>query len=231
MKQFLVINYNTPEFVEKLIMSINKFTSDAHITIFDNSDKLPFVNTMSSNVGIIDNTKGQIINFKEFLNNYPKRIYSSAKANNYASAKHCYTIQKCIDMIDENFILLDSDVLIRRDVSELFDNRYVYVSEILKQGNGKKRVAPFLCYINVQMCKQNNIRYFDERFMHGLSTGYVDSFDTGAGFYINCQNYKHKDIVVSDYAVHYGHGSWTMNGYTYQLTPDQFFKKYSNCWK
>ena len=34
-------------------------------------------------------------------------------------------------MIDDNFMLLDSDVLIKRDVSELFDEKYVYVGEII----------------------------------------------------------------------------------------------------
>lgn len=228
-KQFVIVNYNTPQFVEKLIMSINKFVNDAQIIIFDNSDKSPFTNTFN-NVNIIDNTNKQIIDFDEFLRKYPKRFRSSAKTNNWASAKHCYTIQKCIDMIDSNFILLDSDVLLKCDVSELFDDDYVYVSEVLTQGNGIKRVAPFICYINVQMCKYNNINYFDERYMHGLSNGKCDMYDTGGAFYINSQNYKHKDIKVNDYAIHYGHGSWTLNGYTYQLTPDEFFEKYKDCW-
>lgn len=90
-KQFVIINYNTPQFIEKLIMSINKFVDDAQIIIFENSDNLPFVNTFD-NVRIVDNTKGQIIDFDEFLNKYPKRFKSSAKDNNWASAKHCYTI-------------------------------------------------------------------------------------------------------------------------------------------
>lgn len=228
-KNFVIVNFNTQQFTEKLIMSINKFVQDAHIYVFDNSDKCPFVNTFD-NVNIIDNTKSQIINFEKFLNRYPKRFCSSAKTNNWASAKHCYTIQKCIDMIDDNFMLLDSDVLIKRDVSELFDDDCIYVSEVLTQGNGLKRVAPFLCYINVQMCKQNNICYFDERYMHGLSNSRCDMYDTGGAFYINSQNYKHKDININDYAIHYGHGSWVKNGYTYQLTPDEFFEKYKDCW-
>ena len=134
-------------------------------------------------------------------------------------------------MMNSNFILLDSDVLLKRDVSELFDNNYVYISEILTQGNKRKRVAPFLCFINVQMCKQNNIKYFDERYMHGLSNGTCDMYDTGGAFYINSQNYNHKEIKVDDYAIHYGHGSWTSNGYTYQFTPDEFFEKYKDCWE
>lgn len=228
-KQFVIVNYNTPQFIEKLIMSINKFVKDAHITVFDNSDKLPFVNTFD-NVKVVNNTNGQIIDFDDFLNKYPKRNYSSAKSNNWASAKHCYTIQKCIDIADDNFILLDSDVILTKDVSELFDNDYIYVSEVLTQGNGLKRVAPYLCYINVYKCKQNNVKYFDERYMHGLDATSSDKYDTGGAFYINCQNYQHKDIVIKDYAIHYGHGSWTCKGYTYQLTPEEFFEKYKECW-
>ena len=90
-KNFVIVNYNTPEFITKLIMSINKFVSDANIIIFDSSDKRPF-NNIFDNVSIIDNTSGQIIDFNEFLNKYPKRMLSSAKNNNWASAKHCYTI-------------------------------------------------------------------------------------------------------------------------------------------
>lgn len=56
-KQFVIVNYNTPQFIEKLIMSINKFVKDAHITVFDNSDKLPFVNTFD-NVKVVNNTNG-----------------------------------------------------------------------------------------------------------------------------------------------------------------------------
>lgn len=229
-KQFVIVNYNTPQFIEKLIMSINKFVNDAQIIIFDNSDKFPFINTFN-NVNIIDNTNGEIINFEEFLNKYPRRFSSSARANNWASAKHCYTIQKCIDTIDSNFMLLDSDVLLKQDVSELFDDDYIYVSEILTQGNGYKRVAPFLCYINAQMCRQNNINYFDERYMHGLSNNHSDSYDTGAAFYINTWNYKHKEIQINDYAIHYGHGSWSKTDYTYNSTPEEFFEKYKDCWE
>ena len=91
MKFFVIINYNTQQFIEKLIMSINKFVQDAHIYVFDNSDKEPFVNTFSD-VEIIDNTQGQIINFDEWLENYSNRYKSPGKNNNWASAKHCYTI-------------------------------------------------------------------------------------------------------------------------------------------
>ncbi len=104
-KLFVIVNYNTPDFVEKCVMSVNKFINDAQIIVFDNSDKLPFYNTFD-NVNIIDNTKQQIINFDEFLSKYPKRFSSPGKANNWASAKHSYTIDKCIIKISFFLILM-----------------------------------------------------------------------------------------------------------------------------
>ena len=87
-------------------------------------------------------------------------------------------------MIDDNFILLDSDVLLKKDISDLFDDEVIYAGEIETQPNGKKRIFPFLCYINVRMCKEHNIHYFNERYMHGLG-GSADAYDTGGGFYMN----------------------------------------------
>lgn len=47
-------------------MSINKFNADAKIIVFDNSDKVPFINNFK-NVVVADNTRGQIINFDSFI--------------------------------------------------------------------------------------------------------------------------------------------------------------------
>ena len=68
---FLIINFNTQDFTERLIMSINKFNNGAKIIVFDNSDKEPFVNKFK-NVMVIDNTTGQYINFDSFINRYPE---------------------------------------------------------------------------------------------------------------------------------------------------------------
>lgn len=228
-KQFVIINYNTPEFVKKLIMSINKFVNDAHIIIFDNSDSKYFIEKIT-NVEIINNTGGDIINFNDFLSQYPKRIFSYAKNNNWASAKHCYTIQKCIDMINDNFILLDSDVLLKKDCSDLFDENIVYAGEIINQPNGIKRIAPYICYINSKLCKQNNINFFDYNYMHGLSNGKSDMYDTGGAFYIHTRNTEHLDIKIDDYIIHYGHGSWSNKNIKFNISPEQFFEIHKSLW-
>ncbi len=215
-KNIVIIHYNTPYLTECLVRSINLYVKDAIIYVFDNSNKSPF-NAKFDNVKILDNTKGQIINFKEWLKKYPQKNMSPGRVNEWGSAKHCYSVEKCMDLIKENFILLDSDVLLKRDISNLFINDLIYVGEVVTQPNSSiKRVLPFLCFINVEMCKKNNVHYFDDRYMHGLhnirKNASSDKYDTGAGFYLNSKKLKSKVINLNDYIIHYGHGSWDKKG-------------------
>ena len=150
-KNIVIIHYNTPRLTECLVMSINKFVKDAKIHIFDNSDKLPFT-AKFDNVTIMDNTKGQIINFDKWLEKYPNKIKSPGRINNWGSAKHAYTIEKCVEMFNEPFVLMDSDILLKRDISELFMDDKVYVGETITQAKSTiKRILPFLCYVNAPM--------------------------------------------------------------------------------
>ena len=207
MTNICIIHYNTPELTECLIKSINKFTPHSRIYIFDNSDKAPFT-YRQDNIVYIDNTKGQIIDFDKWLKNFPERVYSSEATHTFGSAKHCYTVQKCIEIIDENFILMDSDILLKKDISNIIDNNFLCVGETGVQWNKKLRILPFLCYINVVKMKSENITYFDKEHMHGLYLNKVkDGYDTGCWFL--CQ-VKHnlKPIKLGDYILHYGGGSW-----------------------
>ena len=68
MVNICIVHYNTPLLTECLIKSINKFTPDSKIYIFDNSDKYPFT-YKQHNIIYFDNTKGEIINFDEWLKN------------------------------------------------------------------------------------------------------------------------------------------------------------------
>lgn len=228
-----IIHYNTPKFMQCLIKSIDKYTPGAHIYVFDNSDKAPF-KCGDKNVTIFDNTKGQIINFDEWLLKYPKRKMSHGRVNGWGSAKHCYSVEKCMNLIGKNFILLDSDVLLKRDISSIIDDNYAYVGEVVTQPHSSiKRVIPFLCYINVDMCKKNKIHYFDDRYMHGLyNTGsgniMADMYDTGAGFYINTQKYPHKNITWSSYVVHFGSGSWNKIGK--KMEPNEWLNENRSLW-
>lgn len=233
-KNIVIIHYNTPHLTECLVRSINMFMDNAIIYIFDNSDKYPFTAEFD-NVTVFDNTKGQIINFDEWLENYPKRKRSPGSANNWGSAKHCYSVEKCMDLINENFILLDSDVLLKRDISCLYDDGVVYIGEITTQPKSTiKRVLPFVCFINVEMCKENGKHYFDHNYMHGLcynvTNKRADSYDTGAGFYINTLDLPHMDIACEDYVTHYGHGSWFKEGYSYNYTAEEWLAINKRFW-
>ena len=210
-KNICIVHFNTPVLTAHLVKSINKHTPGTNIYIFDNSDKSPFINTFN-NVIVFDNTRGQIINFDQWLKKYPNKEKSGGKANRWGSAKHAYSVEKCMEMIKEPFVLFDSDVLVKKDFTPLFDEIVCYNGEVTYQPNSKvKRVLPFICFINTPLCIKNGIHYFDENYMHGLRVGPTgDRYDTGAAIYLLTEKKKapHREIKVSDYIVHYGNGSW-----------------------
>lgn len=230
-KRFVIVHYNTPLLTECLVRSINLFVKDAIICIFDNSDKDPFT-AFYKNVLVLDNTKGQIIDFDKWLKKYPNRNKSNGRANAWGSAKHCYSVEKCMEIINENFILLDSDILLKKDPSPLFDENYIYCGEVITQPKSTiKRLLPFMCFINTKMCIKNNIHYFNEKKMHGLwDTMEGDRYDTGGAFYIDSLKLKHKDVKLSEYITHYGHGSWNKKGEKQIETPIQWIKRNKRYW-
>ena len=206
--KFCIVHYNTPELTNALIKSINKFTLKPKIYIFDNSDKKPFTEKYD-NVTVFDNTKGQIINFEEWMSKQEDINKELFKINKCASARHCYSIQKCMDLIDDEFILLDSDVLLKKDVSGICDSRYCCSGEV-KMWKGVNRILPFICYINTKKCKENGIKYFDEKRMTGLVTNATYRYyDTGASFYEDIKKINSVNRINSiQYVTHYGSGSW-----------------------
>ena len=217
-KNIVIIHYNTPSFTECLVKSVNRYVKDAKIYIFDNSDKLPFVAEFE-NVTIFDNTKGQIIDFNKWLEKFPFRTKTSAGKNNYASAKHCYSVHKCMELIDEPFVLLDSDVLLKQDISFLFSDSDIFIgtTELWKAkactknhvSKAKLRAVPYLSFINTELCKKHGVKYFNESCIYGLSAN-GDSYDTGTYFFeqITKKKLKWTKINISNYIVHYKAGSW-----------------------
>ena len=230
-KRFVIVHYNTPLLTECLVRSINLFVKDAIIYIFDNSDKDPFTASYK-NVLVLDNTKGQIIDFDKWLEKYPNRNKSYGRTNAWGSAKHCYSVEKCMEIINENFILLDSDILLKKDPSPLFDENYIYCGEVITQPKSTiKRLLPFMCFINTKMCIKNDIHYFNEKKMHGLwDTMEGDRYDTGGAFYTDSLKLKHKDVKLSKYITHYGHGSWDKKGEKQIETPTQWIKRNKRYW-
>lgn len=210
-KDVLIVHYNTPELINAAIRSLNKTTEGCHVIVFDNSDKEPFVNVFD-NVTVIDNTKGQVINFDEWLKGFPDKVKTP---NNWASAKHCWTVQFIVDLRKNPFVLMDSDVLVKNDISDFWNPEYAYIGEVAKNvkrlGEIHDRLLPFLCYVNVRMMKKNGVSYFNKDRMYALTdkipgTGY----DTGSWFVedVAAKSLPTREVLTDDYIVHMKAGSW-----------------------
>lgn len=231
-KNIVIIHYNTPRLTECLVRSINLFVKDAIIYIFDNSDKEPFTAEFD-NVMVIDNTEGEIINFDEWLEGYPNRFSSGGRRNNWGSAKHCYSVEKCMELIGENFVLMDSDILLKKDISSFFQDDCIYVGETVLQPSSKiERLLPFICYINTEMCMKNGIHYFDDNYMHGLrKTTDGDRYDTGAIFVKRASEFKHVELPISEYIVHFNNASWLDSSiHKHSITEEEWLNRYKNLW-
>ena len=59
----------------------------------------------------------------------------------------------------------------------------IFVGSIEEKENSMPRVLPYCLYINVNLCKQHEISFFNENFMHGLTSSFSNKYDTGAYFY------------------------------------------------
>ena len=223
----LTVHYNTPEMMECMIRSLNKHTV-CRIHVFDNSDEYPFENKFE-NVEVIDNTRGQIINFDKWLQQYPDR---KARLSNFGSPKHCKTIDLCFEMFPKGFILMDSDVLVKKDITPFWDKSVAWVGEPhVDQPKGLRirRVLPFLCFLNVPVLRQAGVRYFNPNWMwHLLDVVPNKWYDTGAWFYKDCARKEllHRDVSLEPYIEHFFHGSHAV----YNDGMAGWLKKHKDLW-
>ena len=225
--EILTVHFNTPDLMDAMIRSVRKHT-DCRITVFDNSDKSPYVGS-HGNVSVIDNTKGQVIDFCEWLEQFPFR---KPGRSNYGSPKHCKTIDLCFDLFPDGFILMDSDILLKRNIDHLWDEGKAWVGEPFldtPKGNKVMRLLPFMCYINVPMVKRVGVRYFNADWMWHLYPRNPNRwYDTGAWFYKACmeRGLPFTTIDLSDYIEHYFHGSHP----EYNQTREEWLKKHEKLW-
>ena len=221
---FAIVHFNTPELTSCLCGSILKNHPDSKIVIFDNSTCRPFDKDLFMNVVYYDNTNGQIINFDKELQKYPEREIDNQKNSgcNFGSVKHSLSIEWLCNNLNENFVLLDSDVLLKRPI-DFIDENYICISDTIKVYE-KYRMSPMMAYINVSKMKENNIHFFDGKRMHSL-TKTMFKYDTGMSFYEDCCKVNlFKKINSKEYIEHYGNGSWRNNHH--QLT-DKSYKNIS----
>lgn len=209
-KRVCIINFNTGELVRAAILSLLKHTPDAEVAVFDNSDKSPCFSM--GGVSVIDNTEGQIIDFQKFLSRFPNKRHTT---NNWGSAKHARTVEELMNLFPEGFVLMDSDVLVKQDISSLFDNNCVAVGreaiDVVNNTKLRSRIQPYLCWINSRLCLEHRIHYFDATRSWKLYPGHYDTwYDTGASFLEDCKKsgLPIRQIEIEDYIIHLYGGSY-----------------------
>ena len=238
-KQIAIVHYNTPELTESCILSIRKVGCQWPVTVLDNSDKRPFKVKMKG-VTVIDNTKGQIIDFDEELERYPERCWDMAKKSNYGSAKHMMSVQYLWTVLTEGFILVESDVLITKPFDFLWDEQYAAVGKaqwFRGRRIEKDRLLPWLCYMNVPLLVENGAKYYDPARCWGLQPGGMQNpnnwYDTGAPLLEDIINTK-PQLTARLYPdldkcyLHYCGGSWRGNDIKQQA---EWLSKNEAYWK
>lgn len=210
MNRVCIIHFNTPELTAALVKSIRKFSPGVCITVFDNSTLRPFI--PMDGVEIIDNTRGQVINFDSFLSKFH---HKRKTFNNWGGAKHARTVEKLISLFPDGFILIDGDALLKKDISPLFDDNYIAIGEvhtdIVSNTKIRPRLLPYLCWINSRLCSENDIHYFDKHRSWKLYPGdYTTWYDTGASFLEDCvkSGLPMKMIETEEYIEHLQGGSY-----------------------
>lgn len=227
-KTVAIVHFNTPELTEAGIKSLRKHTAvNYDVVVFDNSDKRPFKKKMAG-MKVIDNTKGQVIDFEKELAKYPDRNIPLGAASNDGSFKHILSVQKLWELVPDGFILMESDVLIRKNIDFLWDEKWAATGRG-EWFHGRRqehdRLYPFLCYMNVPMLVANGARYFDPERCWNLYPGLNDPrnyWDTGACLLDDIIKTKPalKARLFPDlfsYFDHYVGGSWRGNDLENQL--------------
>lgn len=235
-KQVAIIHYNTPELTEAAILSLRKHGGEEYeITVFDNSapaidqktgeryEARPFTADMKG-VTVIDNTKGQVIDFEKELAKYPDKSpeIGCVKSCVYGSDKHMMTVQYLMDhVLTDGFLLMDSDILIRQSIDHLFQYDQCAVGHVIGSSgpNNYQRLAPMLLWINSKMCKEGGAVFFDPDRSWALNPGGYSNkkngWDTGAALLQDIVTKKPqchgKKIDIRPLMFHFGSGSWYKN--------------------
>lgn len=205
-KTVAIVNYNTPELAAAAIQSVRKHTPGCSFVVFDNSDRRPFV--PMDGVTVLDNTKGQLVNFDEMLARYPNKIPTAC---NWGSEKHIASVDYLFDVLPDGFLLMDSDVLVKQDVGRFFDESVAWVGGIEYEPKfwfQAVRLYPFILWINVPMCRENGIRFFHEGMVYKMSHHGAPYYDTGGSFYEDCASLPHAEVDINHYVEHLGGGSY-----------------------
>ena len=204
-----IVHYNTPKMTEATIRSLEKVCPGCHVVIFDNSDIKPFTKEFY-NVEIIDNTKGQIVDFDKMLSRFPKREIYDRNKSNFGSAKHCRSVDVLFRYLPDGFVLMDSDILVFKDIKDFVDTKKAIIGHENRK-EGVLLIDPFICWLNVPMLRKNKIKYFNGTKMWALSDKKPNNrYDTGAWVFeeVRKKRLPWSGMDIWNYIVHFGHGSW-----------------------
>lgn len=92
----------------------------------------PFKRKMKG-VKVIDNTKGQVIDFESMLAAFPNKTQVHAAVNGWGSDCHMMTVDKLFDLLPDGFILVESDVLLRENPQALWREEYSFCAYVQRQ--------------------------------------------------------------------------------------------------
>lgn len=237
-----IVHYNTPELTRAAILSLRKHGGrDYRVVVFDNSDKRPFGRVAKDlgDVEVLDNTKGQIIDFAQELAKYPEHHLTSGAMNDWGSDKHMMSVQKLFELIPEGFLLMESDILLKKDVGFMFLEDQCVCGHIQDPQPGNlfniPRLVPMLCYINVPLCEACGVRYFDPERSWMLYADMNDRrnwYDTGASFLEDVKSHMNGArgirIDIRPLMEHFKSGSWRRNDKWMQ---EEWLKLHKDLWQ
>ena len=224
-----MIHFNTPEITEAAVQSIRKHGGEKYeIVIFDNSaDSTTTLGTNKARpftaklpgVTVIDNTKGQVIDFDKFLAEYPDREPYWAMLSNFGSAKHIRTVQELWKLIPQGFVLLEGDAILTKPIDWMWREEFAVVAKVAWKNGNKISIArymPYLMYMNVPKLVAKGVSFFDPKRCWALQKGEMTRgnwYDTGASLLEDVINGKPELVgwnvkELTDYYAHYDGGSW-----------------------
>ena len=224
-----MIHFKTPEITEAAVQSIRKHGGEKYeIVIFDNSaDSTTTLGTNKARpftaklpgVTVIDNTKGQVIDFDKFLAEYPDREPFWAMLSNFGSAKHIRTVQELWRLIPQGFVLLEGDAILTKPIDWMWREEFAVVGKIEWKPNNPiqiPRYYPFLLYMNVPKLVAKGVSFFDPKRCWALQKGEMTRgnwYDTAASLLEDVINGKPELVgwnvkELNEYFLHYHGGSW-----------------------
>lgn len=188
----VIVHYNTSGKLLRCLQSLSiEMRIPFTVHLFDNSDTIPYNHFWDKNCDLVyyDNTQGQLVDFTGKIGKL-----------DYCSYTHAKSVQYMCDTLNKPFILLDSDVVVLKDLTPIIDES-VYVSSDVVEFDGETRFLPHCMYLNLQ----SKYNFFDENRIRKTAT---HVYDTAQSLYEDVINTgKVKLIRADEYVWHEGHGS------------------------